>query len=141
MKETGRNGFQSKVIEQLESQAAFVINIHGHMMQKAGLPDLQVIHRRWDGFLELKVGPQRLKKNQPSDIQYDIAAKIKARGMPVYVLRCVEVEGFCGGGSKYGIWCQYMLENFEGKVIKRIDDLRSLLDVLVKLNETKERMK
>ena len=54
MKETGRNGFQSKVIEQLESQTAFVMNFHGHMMQKSGWPDLEVLHRRWSGFLELK---------------------------------------------------------------------------------------
>ena len=45
--------FQSKVKKQLENQGGFVINIHGHSFQKAGLPDLQVIHRKWKGFLEL----------------------------------------------------------------------------------------
>jgi len=129
MKETGKNGFQSKVIKQLEKQTAFVMNFHGHRMQKSGWPDLQVIHRRWKGFLELKC-----EKYEASILQRSVAAKIELRRTPVYVLRCVELDG----GGVYS-WCgyKYTLENFQGEVIKTFDELRSLLDILVELELNK----
>ncbi|KKN75689.1 hypothetical protein LCGC14_0377920 [marine sediment metagenome] len=118
------NKFQTKLKKILESQCAFIINQHGHMMQRSGIPDLQIIHRRWHGFLELKVG-----KNKPSDIQKSVAAAIELRGVPVYVLRCVERpidSGLCG----YNL----TLEDFEGKVIRRCFRLDSLLNILAGLS-------
>jgi len=127
------NQFQKKVTKQLEKQAAFIINLHGHLMQKSGLPDLQILHTRWDGFLELKVG-----KNKASVLQRVIAAKIELRGTPVYVLRCVEVDAAnLGINGAYGIYYDYTIENFEGKIIETFDDLNSLLDILVELKTPK----
>lgn len=133
------NKFQSKVKKQLESQAAFIINVHGHGMQMRGLPDLFVIHRDWKGFLELKV-----EKGKCSAIQRVVAAKIELRMMPIYVLRCVErseeqpeYEGCLIGINFY----QYTLENFEGKIIKTFDDLSSLLKILIGLKDEKIEIK
>lgn len=117
--------FQKKVKKQLESQAAFVINVHGHRMQISGLPDLQIIHKDWKGWLELKV-----EKGEASEIQRIQAAKIELRGMPVYVLRCKEENDVSHFGPQ-GL--HYRLENFQGEIIEVIRDLSSLLDVLKKL--------
>ena len=129
MRETGRNGFQRKVIDQLESQAAFVMNFHGHRMQKSGWPDLEVLHRRWSGFLELKC-----EKYEASALQRIVAAKIELRFTPVYVLRCVERDKY-DMVLDFKIQYIYTLENFEGYVIKEFYDLRELLDVLVELSK------
>ena len=137
MKETGRNGFQQKVIEQLEKQTALIFNIHGHRMQKSGWPDLQIIHRRWKGFLELKC-----EKYEASALQRIVAAKIELRGTSVYVLRCVEhkyLNPELYNALADPLFNYYTLENFQGDIIKTFDDLRSLLDVLVGL-EKKEKL-
>jgi len=118
------NQFQKQVKKTLENQGAFIINIHGHMMQKVGLPDLEIIHRQWTGFLELKI-----EKNKCSAIQRIIAAKIALRGMPIYVLRCEEINL----GEELGITQVYSLENFEGKIIKDYIRLNLLLDILQRL--------
>ena len=128
------NKFSKDVVKQLKSQAAFDMNFHGHRMQKSGWPDLQVIHRKWKGFLELKC-----EKYEASSLQRIIAAKIELRGVPIYVLRCVEVDPTGGhwdiGHPKY----EFFLENFQGNVIKPFCDLGSLLDVLVGLKNEKEK--
>ena len=136
------NKFQKRVKKQLENQGAFVINLHGHMMQRAGLPDLFVLHRKWDGFLELKV-----EQNKTSVIQRIVAAKIELRGMPIYVLRCVERDSWDFvppinlkankiNTIKVPAYI-YTLENFESKSISQFDDLRGLLDTLVKIKQDK----
>ncbi len=51
-------------------------------MQMAGVPDLLVVHRSWSGFLELKVGTNKL-----SGIQRKVMKDITARNFPCYVLR------------------------------------------------------
>lgn len=117
--------FQKQVKEQLESRAAFVISVSGHRMQISGLPDLLIIHRRWKGWIEIKV-----EKDPTRTLQRIQAAKIELRGMPIYVLRCV--ENYKDVSKSWKAYC-YTLENFEGKVIEKFDDLRSLLDVLVEL--------
>lgn len=122
------NKFQKYVIEQLESQAAFVMNFHGHGMQRAGWPDLEVLHTRWDGFLELKC-----EKYKASALQRVTAAKIELRGTPCYVLRCVETH--MDANFTYSEDTEYTLENFQGDVIKTFYDLRKLLDILVGLSK------
>lgn len=121
------NKFQKKVIEALEAKCAFIINLHGHLMQKSGLPDLEVVHRSWHGFLELKVGD-----NEASDIQRAVAAKILKRDVPCYVLRCVCLSHF----NCYGLEYKYIpcvIENFNGTVIAEIGKLDKLLTKLVSL--------
>ena len=124
--------FQKQVKKQLENQGAFVINLHGHMMQRAGLPDLFVLHRKWDGFLELKV-----EQNKTSAVQRIVAAKIELRGMPIYVLRCREMNLTDIGLNDEIIGYKYTLENFEGKNISQFDDLSELLSRLVELSKPK----
>lgn len=116
--------FSNRLCKVLESQCAFIINQHGHLFQRSGIPDLQVIHTRWKGFLELK-----MNKNKPSDIQKSVAAAIELRGVPVYVLRCVGSED---------TFHSYALEDFEGNVIKLLGTnrraLEGLLDILAGLD-------
>lgn len=118
------NKFQTKLKKVLESQCAFVINFHGHLLQRAGLPDLEVIHRRWHGFLELKCG-----KNKASALQRSVAAAIELRGVPCYVLRCVEQskDGIPSDGD-------YTIEDFDGKVLWRMFNLGVLLLTLAGLD-------
>ena len=120
------NKFQKQVKKQLENQGAFIINVHGHGMQVSGLPDLQIIHQRWRGWLELKT-----EKGKASAIQRIIAAKFELRRVPVYVLRCVETHS--GALFTYSEDKKYTLENFQGDVIKTFDDLKELLSILIKL--------
>lgn len=123
------NKFQKRIKKQLESQAAFVINVHGHRMQISGLPDLQVIHKDWKGWLELKV-----EKGVASELQRIQAAKFELRGVPVYVLRCIERDSWNFENPRFG----YLLENFQGEVIEEIDNLSSLLGVLIELSKPNE---
>ena len=136
MKETGKGGFQQKVIDQLKSQAVFIFNVHGHRGQRSGLPDLLVIHTKWKGWLELKC-----EKYKASSLQRIQAAKIELREMPVYVLRCVEhfpdINEVNVNTGISGTYCEYTLENFQGGVIKTFDDLGSLLWILIDLEGRK----
>lgn len=77
--------FQSNIKSCLEALGALVFNVHGHGMQAAGWPDLQVYHPSWTGHLELKVGDNRLTTLQKLRI-HDLVE----RGTPAYVLRWVE---------------------------------------------------
>lgn len=124
------NKFQKSVKKYFENKGAFVINHHGHAMQRSGLPDLQIIHLRWKGWLELKV-----EKNKASTLQRVVAAKIGLRGMPVYVLRCVETEGCYYHESLAQKLMIYTLEDFEGGIITEINDLNCLLNTLIGLDE------
>ncbi len=119
------NKFQTKLKKVLESQCAFVINFHGHSLQRNGLPDLEVIHKRWVGFLELKCG-----KNKPSDLQKSVSAAIELRGVPVFIFRCVEE---LGGAAERGSFYIHTLEDFEGTVVARVKYLDELLDILAGL--------
>lgn len=120
------NKFQKLVKKELEKKAAFIINLHGHLMQRSGLPDLEVIHSKWHGFLELKV-----EDNKASDIQRSVAARIAKRGVPIYVLRCVEI----GMGDIYGGYFKYILEDFDGNFIEQFFNLNELLNILIRLKE------
>lgn len=124
------NKFQKQVIKQLENQCAFIINLHGHMMQRAGLPDLQIIHKNWKGFLELKC-----EDYEASALQRAVAAKIELRGTPIYVLRCVEKSS--GALFTYSEDTKYQLENFSGEVITPFGSLKSLLRILIGLDKPK----
>jgi hypothetical protein len=37
-----------------EGEDAFVFKVHGHVMQKSGMPDVYVCHPTWRGWIELK---------------------------------------------------------------------------------------
>lgn len=56
--------FTRRMRSALETRGAFVAKIHGHAMQRAGLPDFYVSHPRWRGWLELKVGDGKLSTLQ-----------------------------------------------------------------------------
>ena len=120
--------FSNRLCKVLESQCAWILNVHGHLLQKSGVPDLQIIHRRWKGFLELK-----MNKNGASDLQKSVSADIELRGVPCYVFRCVSFDG-----CKSCHWDEYVytLEDFEGNVVAKIDQLGELLDVLAALGHT-----
>jgi hypothetical protein len=74
--------FQRQVIKALEDFCAVVYNIHGHAMQKRGIPDLYVAHRLWTGWIELKVGG-----NSISAIQAHQLEKLWSAGAQAFVVR------------------------------------------------------
>lgn len=49
------NKFQTRLVEMLRSRGAKVLNVHGHMLQQAGWPDLFISHWDFTGWIELKV--------------------------------------------------------------------------------------
>ncbi len=118
--------FSDQLCKVLESQCAWILNVHGHSMQRSGVPDLQVIHRRWHGFLELK-----MNKNKPSAKQESVAAAIELRNVPVFVFRCVAPDN-----CSKRLWdeYEYTLEDFEGRIVARINGLDKLLDILADLD-------
>jgi hypothetical protein len=96
------------------------------MLQRSGVPDLEVIHRRWLGFLELK-----MNKNGASPKQKSVAAAIELRNVPVFVFRCVAFDNCAGGHwDKY----EYILEDFERHVVTKVARLDGLLDILAGLD-------
>lgn len=123
------NKFQKKVVEALIAKTAWILNVHGHRMQKSGVPDLQVVHRRWCGYLELKVG-----KNKCSPIQKQVIKKIKDRGFPVFVLRYIEnplVDSTLYKGQFYNF---INIENEDGNTLNYC----WYSDILNKLGELSE---
>ena len=117
--------FANQLCKVLKSRCAWILNFHGHLMQRSGVPDLQVIHRRWHGFLELK-----MNKNGASPKQKSVAAAIELRNVPVFVFRCVAFDNCAGGHwDEY----EYVLEDFEKHVVARVNRLDELLDILVDL--------
>lgn len=93
---THESTFQGHVIDDLEGVGAFVFNVHGHGMQKAGLPDLQIYSPIWTGHLELKV-----EKRSVEDLQRIQMRRLNERGTAAFVLRLVgddvQIEDSDGG--------------------------------------------
>ena len=118
--------FCKRLKDVLENQCAWVFNIHGHGMQKSGVPDLHIVHRRWAGYLELKA-----EKNKPSQLQRRQGHLLRERHYPCWVFRCVDtvLDG-------YGPPCwRYTLEDFEGNAVATVPNLEGLIDVLVELRD------
>ena len=80
------NAFSRLVKKQLEDQGAFVYNITGNQYSAAGVPDLHVTHASWTGYIELKVG-----KNKLSALQRLTIKKIKRAGGKALVLRAPDI--------------------------------------------------
>ena len=116
--------FQKELIDKLYSQGAWLFNIHGHAMQKAGVADLLVVHRRWTGFLELKT-----EDNTASKKQIDVDKDLQKRYFPSFVVRCARGMG---PGRHVDVWDNVALtiENFQGEVLCRPAGLNMVLDNL-----------
>jgi hypothetical protein len=102
------------VKKELENCGAWVFNVHGHAMQRAGVPDLYVAHRKFHGWLELKVD-----NNSCSTLQKIVLRDLNARGVAAYVLR-----------MKKG---KTTLEDCDGEVVATIE--ANLLHVLSSFQE------
>lgn len=63
----------------------WVLNLHGHAMQKSGVPDLFIVSSMWTGFLELKRAD-----NVPSRLQAVQLRRICERGFPAYCMTVFE---------------------------------------------------
>ena len=74
----------------LESVGAFTFNVHGHRMQKSGMPDTYCAHPQWTGWTELKVG-----QNKPSPVQINVMKDMLRRGVPAFVVRYRERVVYC----------------------------------------------
>lgn len=75
--------FTAQLTEALEGAGALCFKVHGHAMQKAGWPDLQVYSNRWTGHIEVKVN------EDCSNIQRIVIGDLLQRGTPALVLRWV----------------------------------------------------
>ena len=117
--------FQKKLIKQLESQAAWCFNIHGHGWQKSVIPDVLIIHPRLNGFVELKA-----ERREAEPLQRDVAKAIKKRLFPAFVIRAKD------GIGPYS-WNAYdiTIEDFYGNVLCRPESLAKVLDCLQELVE------
>ena len=111
------NVFQKALIEKLYSQGAWTFNVHGHKMQKSGVADVLVVHRRWAGFIELKT-----EDNKTSAKQKSVALNLIKRFFPTYVVRC--------RGTNL-----LTIENFHGEVLCRPAGLDKVLDCLQALSQ------
>jgi hypothetical protein len=121
------NKFQSKLIKKLESQGAWVLNVHGHKWQKSGVSDSLVIHKNWKGFLELKVG-----KNKVSPLQKAIAEKLIKRGFPCFVVRCVQIDAY--SGIIFDAYNKLIIEDYNGNILCEPAGLDKVLDCCISLS-------
>ena len=73
--------FQRDVQQSLKAAGAVTFHVHGgDTRQASGWPDLYVAHRKWNGWLELKVGAQL------SILQKQRITDLRIRGVYAYVL-------------------------------------------------------
>ena len=122
--------FQKDLVDQLFSQGAWTFNVHGHKGQKTGVADLLVVHRRWAGFLELKV-----ENRKASDKQIDVDKDVRKRYFPSFVVRCVEIYTTASLRSGWDNAHLLTIENFEGEVLCRPAGLNKVLDCLQALTQ------
>lgn len=66
----------------LKGAGALVFKVHGHAMQAAGWPDVQVYHPGWTGHLELKV-----EDNKLTELQAHVMRELLRRGTAAATLR------------------------------------------------------
>lgn len=98
MKETE---FQSDFIALLKGCNCEIFNVHGHMMQAPGWPDLYVAHPHCQCWLELKVGNNTCSKDQAYRIKRLVERRVLAAvvtlvGDKVVVHDPYKIdEGFC----------------------------------------------
>ena len=74
---------------QLRAEGALVVPIVGGAMQRPGLPDRWVCHRRWCGWIEYKTG-------RVADIQIAVMHEILRHGGLVFVVRPHTIESPSG---------------------------------------------
>lgn len=96
------SGFQKLLKQQLESVGAVVLNFHGHEMQRPGIPDLYVSHRRFKMWLELKTEKGRL-----SGAQRQLLRQLDDRGELAF---CARLDG-----ARH-----LLLERWDGGVVGRV---------------------
>jgi hypothetical protein len=82
--------FSKKVVTALESVGALMLNIHGHRMQKGGIPDLWCCHPKWTGWTELKC-----EDRKPTKLQVNMMKDMLRRGTPAFVVRYREKVVYC----------------------------------------------
>ena len=108
--------YQHDLVTCFRSIGTLVLNLHGHMMQAPGWPDLYVAHWKWAGWLELKT-----EKDEPTTLQAQVIRDLKRRGVPAFVARlrgATEViEDECGSELIFG---------WGGSALERLQALRSL---------------
>lgn len=86
MRERGKRGFQSRVIDCFQAAGAQVLNIE--FTPQSGWPDLHVDHVRYHGWVELKVRDGSVDANQRI-----IARRLERTGARVCVIRLMHSGG------------------------------------------------
>lgn len=95
---------------------ALVFNVHGHLFQQSGWPDLQVYHPIWTGHLELKV-----RDNPAEPLQRSVINALRARKTKAYVMRLWESGKVTVEDADWNI-----LMSFEREVKDGLELLREL---------------
>jgi hypothetical protein len=90
------NKFQSRVSDLMSSCGFYTLNVHGHMMQASGWPDLMGFHRRGALLAELKVGRSPLRASQKV-----VADNLEQRGWRTVVFRLVSEKIMECEGAKF----------------------------------------
>ena len=90
--------FARKIKNGLESVGCFCFNVHGHRMQRGGVPDIYVAHNRWTGWIEFNVGNYK-----PTDLQIMRMKDLLIRNVPAFVVRFKDGIIYCElwGGSEF----------------------------------------
>ena len=102
--------FQSRLMRMFERRGAFVFNVHGHLEQKSGMPDLYVSHPMFRGWLELKTKDHQLEPLQEKQIR-----DLRRTGDVAFAVRLKDGEVTCEylpNGKLWAIqWEELSFEN------------------------------
>ena len=105
--------FQHYVKDGLTAVGAWVFNVHGHVMQKRGVPDLYIAHPLWTGWIELKYESRELQTIQRAHLNSLLMLTV-----PAFVLRLQ--GGILSAEHDDGMGAETMyLEDFVQHQIKR----------------------
>lgn len=81
------SSFTADVAKRLKAAGALTFKIHGGPYGRAGVPDMFVADTRWSGWIEFKVG-----RNKVTPVQQAAMYALTKRGVNAVVLRATEEE-------------------------------------------------
>ena len=100
----------------LERMNALVFSVVGNRMQRPGLPDRYVAHRRWQGWLEFKASRGKLTEAQRITLR-----ELNSRGVNTYVVRFGGLHS-----SQIEDWEGRRLAEWNGTAVGLLDALEGL---------------
>lgn len=105
--------FQAQVMKYIKSRGGEVFNVHGHPMQRRGVPDLWVCLNGVQVWLELK-----WERGTYKTIQLITMEKFRKAGALAYGLRSIGGEFWLEEGENVILRCKTLDELFESEPIR-----------------------